>query len=900
MTEVGQASMVLKGAPAQLKRSASFAGGALELSALAKLPLQLSPSLPTATFYGSGISDLRACMTAQQRQLDGMVDKVSILMADMHKDLSQDIHLCFEQDLAAVNSKLAQLRHLDEKVESRVANLRQSEGEMHVLLQNELRTLRTLVSDELHALRERANNEFSGVHSRMSYIEKISAETVEKRWNLPAEVVSPQHLSGFASELRSELQEELSRMAEDLYSRCSANNIEAETVERLCSVEAHASALRKQVAELTAQLEEQTIQHKHSAQQPHVTAEHFEQMSVRVQAEIQKSLELRMAKALGSVHAAVDEISKESATTRHRSRKMMDEGLDLLRQDFSDKLLELQRAFEKQQDQECTAKQLQEVRCEGDMRVAQAFREIRGVTGDLQEDMATCLSKSSQVQKQVQELREEVNSRLACRERTAEEELPKARSLEAEVLCLREECHQLRVEQQEWQRDLGNDFKACLCAAEEACQDTCARCEESRLEMARLAAAAEVTWIGLMQDARRQLTLEMHRLMADAKAKRVSCSSDPECDEHLAEQQSWHRQVDGDMKARLRGAEDACQDKLMRCEDCRRDITQLAATTAVKYEQSRAEMVQLAEAAELKWTGFVQDARSQLALEMHKMIAETSSQRAGNSNPERDHRRDDFQVEQMSWQRQVDGDAKARLRSAEDACQEKLTRCEDCRSDIVRLAAATEAKCAGVVHDAREQLSQQMRSLVADARAEHRNPECHDPRIELETWQLDVESKVNARLSAAEQACQEKATRCEQCRSDVALLAATTEAKWTGIVQEARSQLSQESIRLAAEQRAEHSHPEVSLVVSSRHEQPTIKPSMKVEETPGNDAATLLQELVSTRNTLGSLTFRVSQQELKVEELEGCHKVLTGKLEGYLLEQKVTQSLAGLEGRRSR
>eukprot|EP00971_Amphidinium_carterae_P068766 1361700-Amphidinium_carterae.1 len=50
--------------------------------------------------------------------------------------------------------------------------------------------------------------------------------------------------------------QELSRMAEDLYSRCSANNIEAETVERLCSVEAHASALRKQVAELTAQLEE--------------------------------------------------------------------------------------------------------------------------------------------------------------------------------------------------------------------------------------------------------------------------------------------------------------------------------------------------------------------------------------------------------------------------------------------------------------------------------------------------------------------------------------------------------------------------------------------------------------------------------------------------------------------
>eukprot|EP00971_Amphidinium_carterae_P062388 1234744-Amphidinium_carterae.1 len=53
----------------------------------------------------------------------------------------------------------------------------------------------------------------------------------------------------------------------------------------------------------------------------------------------------------------------------------------------------------------------------------------------------------------------------------------------------------------------------------------------------------------------------------------------------------------------------------------------------------------------------------------------------------------------------------------------------------------------------------QMQGQNTAIRTALRGHECHDPRIELETWQLDVESKVNARLSAAEQACQEKATR---------------------------------------------------------------------------------------------------------------------------------------------
>ena len=53
----------------------------------------------TASFIGSGISDLRATVMAQQRQLDGLTDKTAGVLSAMHAELRQETQAHCHRDM---------------------------------------------------------------------------------------------------------------------------------------------------------------------------------------------------------------------------------------------------------------------------------------------------------------------------------------------------------------------------------------------------------------------------------------------------------------------------------------------------------------------------------------------------------------------------------------------------------------------------------------------------------------------------------------------------------------------------------------------------------------------------------------------------------------------------------
>mmetsp|Transcript_66754 Transcript_66754/g.159659 ORF Transcript_66754/g.159659 Transcript_66754/m.159659 type:complete len:664 (+) Transcript_66754:59-2050(+) len=527
----------------QIKRSASFTGG-LEVSALAKLPVhQVSPTMNAASFYGSGISDLRACVVAQQRQLDGLVDKVSVLLSGMHAELVQDVHRSFEQDSALFDSKCVDLRRLDEKVESRLQDLRASEGEMRAWLQGELKSVNIRVTDELSSVRERLSHELAGVHSRLSYMEDVSASVTASaehhRRSPPVGHVSTEILTKFAADIRSELQEELTRMADSVRGSF-AQASEVDQVERIYGIEAEACEMHKQLAQLEAnlqvqsasielqaarltQVQEQTAAAAGAAAIPplptsmakdtpqvEAVAEHLEAAVLRMEGEVRRDLELRMSKVINNINDAVDELRKEVAETCLDQNKAWESTFMELRSEIFDELSKAQRDAKRSmhEDRDGTSssaavawkQQVQELRRESELHITKAFNDLRSVSEDLREDVEMCLTQCKESQQQLKEFRHDVDMRQASTSRDVEvlEELRAApRRLEVELRSVRKECTDTRLELQRQYKQLDVEVRSVLrnCEVEAAeklqrCEAAANRCQQSADQAAKRVEAA--------------------------------------------------------------------------------------------------------------------------------------------------------------------------------------------------------------------------------------------------------------------------------------------------------------------------------------------------------------------------------------------------------------------------
>jgi len=124
------AAMGLVPVPAPKSRSGSFRFP--QQSALVRSSPDLSSSLLDAeksfaglvsgTWAGTGICDLRASVTAQQKQIDSLVDRVAMLLSSMHSEVLQDVQAAF----GAFNfeARLTEMRRVGEELDSRLNEFR--------------------------------------------------------------------------------------------------------------------------------------------------------------------------------------------------------------------------------------------------------------------------------------------------------------------------------------------------------------------------------------------------------------------------------------------------------------------------------------------------------------------------------------------------------------------------------------------------------------------------------------------------------------------------------------------------------------------------------------------------------------------------------------------------------
>lgn len=152
-------------------------GGARMASAL-RPPMDVSlASLSTgASFHGSGISDLRAAIVSQQKQLDTLVDKVAALLAAMHAEVIQDVRSASQQGGGQVMGCIDDLRRAESEVDGRLAELRDAEAGLRVWLQGELQSLHEQVKCEVEGLKDNLlsgdfGRDLQGLADRLTMLE---------------------------------------------------------------------------------------------------------------------------------------------------------------------------------------------------------------------------------------------------------------------------------------------------------------------------------------------------------------------------------------------------------------------------------------------------------------------------------------------------------------------------------------------------------------------------------------------------------------------------------------------------------------------------------------------------------------------------------------------------------
>mmetsp|Transcript_51940 Transcript_51940/g.134304 ORF Transcript_51940/g.134304 Transcript_51940/m.134304 type:complete len:893 (+) Transcript_51940:49-2727(+) len=166
----------------------------------------------SASFLGSGISDLRAAVCAQQKNLDSMVVKVAALLSAMHQEMLQDIRGACERDLTQVAA------HIEEEVAraSGVLEGRFADGQSKQLgwLQSEADRLREGLSSDARTFYEGFSGDWKGESERVlgevrELSEGVSGEMRDMQDSLWAEVHNLH--AGLADEVQH-LQKRLARV----------------------------------------------------------------------------------------------------------------------------------------------------------------------------------------------------------------------------------------------------------------------------------------------------------------------------------------------------------------------------------------------------------------------------------------------------------------------------------------------------------------------------------------------------------------------------------------------------------------------------------------------------------------------------------------------------------------
>jgi len=135
--------------------------------------LSLASLSTSASFYGSGISDLRAAVVAQQKQVDGLVDKVAVLFSAMRTEVLQDVRSASQHGFGEVQARLAGLHRAEAEVDSRLAELRQSEEGLREWLQSELKVLHDQVRGEVQdRIVDCFGDDLRGMTNRLAHLEE--------------------------------------------------------------------------------------------------------------------------------------------------------------------------------------------------------------------------------------------------------------------------------------------------------------------------------------------------------------------------------------------------------------------------------------------------------------------------------------------------------------------------------------------------------------------------------------------------------------------------------------------------------------------------------------------------------------------------------------------------------
>eukprot|EP00930_Biecheleria_cincta_P046104 TRINITY_DN31799_c0_g1_i1.p1 TRINITY_DN31799_c0_g1~~TRINITY_DN31799_c0_g1_i1.p1 ORF type:complete len:940 (+),score=221.31 TRINITY_DN31799_c0_g1_i1:44-2863(+) len=97
-------------------------------NSLASFMLASTTAASSGTFAASGITDLRASITAQQKQIDGLVDRVAALLSAMHAEVLQDVRVAFGDPSG--EARLKEMKQVGEVLDVRLAQIRSEAEEM--------------------------------------------------------------------------------------------------------------------------------------------------------------------------------------------------------------------------------------------------------------------------------------------------------------------------------------------------------------------------------------------------------------------------------------------------------------------------------------------------------------------------------------------------------------------------------------------------------------------------------------------------------------------------------------------------------------------------------------------------------------------------------------------------
>lgn len=211
----------------------------------------------SASFHGSGISDLRATVMAQQSQLDNLIDKVAALLGAMHTEVINDVRNAGSD----VGARIEEVRRAGLEIDRRLLELRQLqnlEGGLQGWLVSEVEKLQEELAGKMQESRERhicemqglqtsLDSKMRGLYERLDTLEDttLRAAREEPTWQLA--------IDQSCASLREELSREVLRGAcEPLWAR-------------VCQIEEQVSQVHGQALQATRAspaLEEEAAHHR--------------------------------------------------------------------------------------------------------------------------------------------------------------------------------------------------------------------------------------------------------------------------------------------------------------------------------------------------------------------------------------------------------------------------------------------------------------------------------------------------------------------------------------------------------------------------------------------------------------------------------------------------------------